>query len=50
MWSLRNASDDEAFLKRKLDAFATWHRYRAMFQFLTFVALVWALIAVCGAA
>lgn len=48
--SLRNASEDEAFLTRKLDAFATWHMYRAVFQFLTFVALVWALVAVCGAA
>lgn len=48
--SLRNASDDEAFLTRKLDAFATWHMYRAAFQFLTFVALVWALVEVCRAA
>jgi hypothetical protein len=47
--SLRNASDDEGFLTRKLDAFATWHMYRAVFQFLTFVALVWALVAVCEA-
>lgn len=46
MLSLRNAGDDEAFLVRKLDAFATWHAYRTLFQFLTFVALVWALVAV----
>ena len=46
MLSLKNAGDDEAFLARKLDAFATWHAYRAMFQFLTFVALVWTLVAV----
>lgn len=45
MLSLRNAADDEPFLARKLDAFATWHTYRALFQFLTFVALVWALVA-----
>jgi len=50
MLSLRNASDDEVFLTRKLDRFATWHAYRTVFQFLTFVALVWALVAVCGAA
>ncbi len=46
MLSLRNAADDEAFLAHKLNAFATWHAYRALFQFLTFVALVWALVAV----
>jgi hypothetical protein len=46
MLSLRNAANDEAFLARKLDAFATWHAYRAVFQFLTFVALVWALVAI----
>ena len=45
MLSLKIATDDEAFLARKLDAFATWHAYRALFQFLTFVALVWALVA-----
>ena len=50
MWSLRNASDDEAFLTRKLNAFATWHTCRAVFQFLTFVVLLWALVAVCKAA
>jgi len=46
MLSLRSAADDEAFLARKLDSFATWHAYRALFQFLTFVALVWALVAI----
>ena len=46
MLSLRNAADDEAFLASKLDAFATWHAYRALFQFLTFVALIWALVAI----
>jgi hypothetical protein len=46
MLSLRNASNDEAFLAHKLDTFATWNAYRALFQFLTFVALVWALVAI----
>lgn len=46
MLSLRNAGDDEAFLVRKLDAFANWHAYRALFQFMTFLALIWALVAV----
>lgn len=46
MLSLRNAADDEPFLAGKLDAFATWHAYRALFQFLTFLALVWALVAI----
>jgi hypothetical protein len=46
MLSLRNAAEDETFIARKLDAFATWHAYRALFQFLTFVALVWALVAI----
>ena len=46
MLSMRNATDDETFLAHKLDAFATWHAYRAMFQFLTFVALVWTLVAI----
>lgn len=46
MLSLRNAADDEPFLAGKLDAFATWHAYRALFQFLTFLALVWALVSI----
>lgn len=50
MLSLRNAPDDELLLTGKLDAFAAWHAYRAVFQFLTFVALVWALVAVCQTA
>ena len=48
--SLRSAPDDEALLTRKLDAFAKWHAYRALFQFFTFVVLVWALVEVCEAA
>jgi hypothetical protein len=50
MLSLRNAADDEAVLARKINAFATWHAYRALFQFLTFVALAWALVAICQVA
>lgn len=46
MLSLKKAPDDEPFIARKLDAFATWHAYRALFQFLTFLALVWALVAI----
>lgn len=46
MLSLRHASDDEAYLTTKLDAFAIWHTFRALFQLLTFVSLVWALVAV----
>ena len=46
MLSLRNAADDEPFLAGKLNAFATWHAYRALFQFLTFVSLIWALVGV----
>lgn len=46
MLSLRNAPNDEAFLTGKLDAFAGWHTYRALFQFLTFIALIWALVVV----
>jgi hypothetical protein len=47
MWSLRHAPNDEALLAGKLNEFAMWHSYRALFQFLTFVALVWALVAIC---
>lgn len=47
MLSLRRTPDDDLLLAGKLDTFATWHAYRAVFQFLTFVALVWALVAIC---
>ena len=49
MLSLRHAADDEAYLASKLNAFAKWHAYRAVFQFMTFVALVWALVAISPA-
>lgn len=45
MLSLRRVTDDEAYLTSKLNAFAMWHALRAAFQLLTFVALVWALMA-----
>ncbi len=45
MLSLRDESDDEAVLGRKLNRFAFWHGWRTLFQGLTFAALVWALVA-----
>lgn len=47
MLSLRHAPDNEIFLAGKLNQFARWHAFRATFQFLTFVALVWTLVTVC---
>jgi hypothetical protein len=44
MLSLRKTSDDEELLTAKLDRFALWHGVRAVFQFLTFALLLWALI------
>ena len=44
MLSLRNSPDREKALDEKLDRFALWHACRAIFQFLTFVALVWSLV------
>jgi hypothetical protein len=44
MLSLRNAPDEEKALAEKLDRFALWHACRAIFQFLTFIAMVWALV------
>jgi hypothetical protein len=44
MLSLRKARRDEKLLERELDRFAFWHGWRALFQGLTFVALVWALV------
>jgi hypothetical protein len=46
MLSLRNANDDEAALKYKLDRFAFWHAFRATFQVLTFFILLWALVSI----
>jgi hypothetical protein len=47
MLGLRHAPDDKTLLAGKLNTFAKWHAYRALFQFLTFVALVWALVKIC---
>jgi len=44
MLSLRRPPDDEEILAAKLDRFAFWHGVRAVFQFLAFVVLLWALI------
>ena len=44
MLSIRNAPDQEKLLAARLDRFALWHAFRAIFQFLTFIALVWALV------
>jgi hypothetical protein len=44
MLSLRSTPAVEEILTSKLGRFALWHGFRAVFQFLTFVVLVWALI------
>lgn len=44
MLSIKNAPDDEALLKAKLDRFARWHVVRATFQVLAFFVLLWALV------
>lgn len=48
MLSLKDAPNEEKKLTAKLDAFAGWHTWRAIFQFLTFVALVWTLAEAGG--
>ena len=44
MLSIKDAPDDEALLRVKLDCFARWHAVRATFQVLTFFVLLWALV------
>ncbi len=44
MLSLKNAPDDEAFLRAKLDRFARWHAIRATLQLPTFFILLYALV------
>jgi hypothetical protein len=44
MLSIKDAPDDEALLRAKLDRFARWHAVRATFQVLTFFVLLWALV------
>ena len=45
MLSIKDAPDDEALLRAKLDRFARFHAVRATFQVLTFFVLLWALVA-----
>lgn len=45
MLSLAKTPDEPAVLERKLDHFAFWHNFRAVFQMAAFIALVWALVA-----
>src|ERR1700730_2217949 len=44
MFSIKDASDDEALLRAKLDRFAGFHAVRATFQVLSFFVLLWALV------
>jgi hypothetical protein len=44
MLSLRTAPDEERVLEAKLDRFAFWNAFRAAFQGVAFLALVWALV------
>jgi len=44
MLSIKDAPDDEALLRVKLDRFARWHAVRATFQVLTFFILLWAVV------
>lgn len=44
MLSLRHTPDDAVVLQDKLDRFTFWHAFRAVFQVLTFFALLWALV------
>lgn len=46
MLSLKNAPDDDALLRPKLDRFAHWHTVRAIFQVSAFFVLLWALVIV----
>lgn len=46
MLSLAKTPDEPKVLEQKLDRFAFWHAFRAVFQVAAFIALLWALIAV----
>ncbi len=48
MLGIRHAPDDEKTLAARLDRFARWHAVRAVFQLLTFLVLVLALLAGCA--
>ena len=40
MLSLKNTPNDEKLLKQKLNNFAHWHNFRALFQIIAFIALL----------
>jgi len=46
MLSLKTTRAEESVLKNKLDRFAFWHSFRAVFQVLTFASSIWALIKI----
>lgn len=46
MLSIGKTSDDAKLLEEKLNRFARWHSYRAVFQSASFIVLVWALVRV----
>lgn len=46
MLSLRNVKDEESLLKQKLDRFAFWHALRTVFQIVTFICWIFALILI----
>ena len=41
MLSIKNTPDDEGILKKKFDQFEKWNGFRACFQFITFILLLW---------
>jgi hypothetical protein len=45
LMSLRKATDDELQIAKSLDRFATWHSFSAIWQVVSFVALIGALAA-----
>ncbi len=46
MLGLKNTPNDEALLKSKLDQFERWHTIRMIFQVITALVMVWALVVV----
>jgi hypothetical protein len=41
MLSIKNTPDDEVILKKKFDEFEKWNAFRACFQFITFILLLY---------
>jgi len=41
MLSIKNTLNDEALLKKKFDQFEKWNGFRAFFQFITFILLLY---------